>query len=69
MNSRTVQKIVKARDIVGPSNFMVENHEKLINLEAKVAEEEMNDPKKKKGGGGSRNLQRRNSVSSRGSYV
>lgn len=48
LNTKAVSKFVKSRDIVGPKGFMVEKHEKFINQEAKIAEEEMNDPKKKK---------------------
>ena len=63
MNPKAVAKLVRSRDIVGPKVFMVEKHEKFINKEAKIAEEEMNDPKKRKAGEWSRMSSR----SSRGS--
>lgn len=48
LNHKAVSKVVKARDIIGSHNIMIENHEKIISQEAKQAEEDLNDPKKKK---------------------
>lgn len=63
---KELERKIKMREYVGPQDFLVHNHEQLINKEAKKAEEDLNKNNKKKKGD---DFSRVNSTSSKGSMM